>query len=317
MQINFMQYNMGSGSADFALKYDVEESEDLEKRYQEAANARNIGMLAIADQLDVIFLQEVLNVTPNNELISKLIEKGFTLYGTDQIRNRDCMVAIKTDKFRCENQSFYNQLGGEEFAIVKVTHIRSNISLKLASAHLPGFSFNNPTDEAAEIGDNHAKTLVNKLNDSTITIVGVDMNSQKSVYPGRHAIFEEKGYTTHISSTYTAEKKGEKRGYRHLDYFMVRTPEFVRNPPSESLFQKIKNLFLSRFKVGEFIIIKPNASQSKWNWIDSMKNSSDHQPIMGKLTIEKQNSKIYEVWSSIRNFFSRNSDTSPSSGASE
>lgn len=196
MQINFMQYNMGSGSGDFWLKNGIAndvENVELEPHYQEAAKARNKGMEAIVDDVDVIFLQEVLErrAEPNKDLIAILIKKGFAIYHTDKLKSPDCLVAIKKDQFTgCENDSFYDDFSTKEFAVVKVTHKKSNVSLNLASAHIPGFAFNNANAESAAMGDDHSQSLVQHLDGTAITIVGTDMNSQKSVYEGRHSIFE-------------------------------------------------------------------------------------------------------------------------------
>lgn len=80
----------------------------------------------------------------------------------------------------------------------------------------------------------------------------------------------------------------------------------VNNLPEnkDSIFQKIKNLFVSRVRI-DFKIDNNPSMLTKWNWYELNSNSSDHMPILGKLIIEQQNSKIYEVLSSIGSFFTR------------
>lgn len=294
--IYFMQYNIGSGLADLLLKYSAEELQVMdvnEEAYQASAEARNRGLLAIADLLDVLFLQEVLMEPKNKELIEDLKEKGFSIIHRQKTQRPDCVIAIKNSQFTFseeDNRSFYDPSTGYEFSIIRAKHNASHSSMIFASAHMTGF-LNHITEENASDGNIQCQTLVDILAaESDVTIIGCDLNSQRyntetgqEVYPARNDIFTQAGYAEYTTEEPTAEFIQSWLPLRHLDYF------YVKNLSKSRVLDRIMKLFTSTTRA-DFSVVSPREFQAKlggrsWDWFSRENNSSDHMPIVGRLTI--------------------------------
>jgi hypothetical protein len=276
--INVISYNMGTNIRDFAweceyLKQKIAEDDLGQQLYKEAQENTTKSLVGRAS---VYLLQEV--DREDRPLIDSLKMEGCAIFhilnnpnGTEKTRMRgafDCAIVLKMEEFETiENYS--KMINGYDMAMVTATHKLTKGRMTFVSGHVPGFKLEDEEFFQADLrdGDKYCQTMIDEisaLKDSTIHIIGADMNSNPEVmekinktterkWRHRFEKFGDAGFETCRTGKSTNVKPDSDYCKRELDFIFVRSISLKSIDRPERLL--------------------------KW---DSSLNASDHRPILAK-----------------------------------
>lgn len=277
--LGVISYNMGTNIKDFAwecdyLKEKIDDGEISQKKYQEAQENTTKSLVGRAS---VYLLQEV--GMEDRPLAIGLKLAGYAMFHilnhlnvSEKVQNRrvfDAAIFLKQDEFmNVENHS--KMIDGWDVAIVSATHTLTGERITFASAHVPGFSLDEEKLCQADMrdGGKYCRIIIETvlaIKDSTIHIIGADMNAnpevlvkagEKSERTWTHCFekFNDAGFETYRTDKSTNVKPDSDYCKREIDFIFARA-------------------VLTQEKTTRLL---------KW---DSSLNASDHRPVLTKFLL--------------------------------
>lgn len=300
-QFTVCTYNIGSSVNDYFLhcKYHNPSlnftSEEEDKQFRAKYDATQVKTAQLLEnQADVYCLQEVGNT--NRPMYTSLLNKGFQFVRYDNDRF-DTAIALNPKRFiDITNHSIDVQITKyfkKDVAIATAIDIQSGQRVAFVSAHVPGFNFMKIEQEEVADGDLYCRAITQKLSQigpSTIQIIGADMNANPEKWNPRFQTFSQRGLKVlRTNDSTNVNPKDSQDQKREIDFIFA---------TSLSFWQKIKSIFCKS--------VQSNATIKAFNplgW-DIDNNASDHLPVFVDVKPTVNNSKIYQLLSSICSIFS-------------
>lgn len=311
-QFTVCSYNVGVGMGDYqALCRHLGQApkfvgNDAEVKEQLAAfTARyNAVQETTANRLkhlaDVFCLQEVGNTErPFMNVLNPRYEhfpQDFHTIRFEGLNEFDTAVLLSTNRFKdITNHSINVEIArnfSKDVAIAAATDRETGERVTFVSAHPPGFDFTSRNLNAADTreGDIYCRAIAQKLSEignSSIEIIGSDMNANPERWNPRFEIFSEFQVNRNRTPT-NVNPRDEAYQEREIDFVLTKI--------IFSIWQQIKALFCSHVQNTASI-----ADQRPLGW-NAETNCSDHLPVFIRVTSTPQDSKIYQLYSDIMSF---------------
>lgn len=274
-------FNMGAGVDDFYhlcrhvkpdLKFANQEEETAFKaKYQLAEKATKNCL--IEQHIDIYCLQEISSM--DRPLIKSLKKKGFNLVHLEGHNIFNTLIALNTERFH-DVKNFSKEILGTSFkkdvSIATALDLITKKRITIVSAHVPGFNFMHLNEETLA-GDYYCKKIVKTLSkiECTWQVIGADMNSNPEVWNARFETFTGNGFQllrTHSPTNVNSRDSLHQK--REIDFLFVKEVKPVG--------------FLSLFSHSKVATIQAKLDSPDLLGWDPEKNSSDHQPVIFKLS---------------------------------
>lgn len=295
-------YNIGSRADDYlflcthldpSLKINSQKEEtDFLDKYQ---TVQEQAAKLLTGKAEVYCLQEVKN--EERPLIKSLIERKFEIIHIEG-EVFDTAIALDKNRFKeITNHSIDvsdNLYCGKDVAIASATDILTGQRITFVSAHAPGFDFEKVNEKVATDGDSYCHEIVQKLSEignSTIKVIGADMNAHPENWNPRFNIFADQGFTVHRQNSATNVNPNDS-------VEKTREIDFIFTKASPSIWQKIKSIFVSTFQFSATL-----KTENPLGW-DANKNASDHLPVFIEISSRNNISKIRQLWHDACGLFS-------------
>lgn len=304
-------YNVGSRVDDYfqlckhldsSLSFKSKEEDDAFRSKYAVVQNRTTELLT--NKAEVYCLQEVGD--EERPLIKSFKARNFEIIHLEGLPFFDTAIALDKNRFQdITNHSIDVQVNEEfkkDVAIATATDILSGQRITFVSAHAPGFDFTKKVNEndAAE-GDFYCQAIVKKLSEignSTIQVLGADMNANPEKWNPRFQIFSNQGFQLDRKNSATnVNPKDLTDQEREIDFIFTKT--------ISSIWQKTKSIFVSTVQYKTAIKVEDSIG---WNAND---NASDHLPVFIEVSPKINISKIGQLWNKICRFFSSHFSSQP------
>lgn len=308
-QFTVCTYNIGTGLSEYKESLTHSKSPILkdgtDKQIASYNRTQEEAAKILNGQAEVFCLQEV--GSTDRPLIKSFVQRGFTVIRCEGMEVFDSAVVLDTRRFKdITNHSFEAQITKsykKDVAVATATDIKTGQQVAFVSAHVPGFPYNGGSftnvplpinQEITSAGDILCRAIVDKLSQvasGTIHIIGADMNCSPEKWNPRFEIFKQKNlklirtnaFTNLIYSDIQSDEK-----QRELDFIFT---------SSSSIWQRIKSIFFSIVEIHSSVkLLNP------LGW-DVDRNASDHLPVFATVDLQRTDSKIYQLWSWVRDGF--------------
>jgi endonuclease/exonuclease/phosphatase family metal-dependent hydrolase len=336
---NIVQFNMGADERDYIQLLGKEVTRNhLTPRFKSQIiqvydRCKYQQAKDLAEVADVLTLQEIRSDDGNNELgIQALREKGFQIIqrmrqnGQPEVEMR-VAIAINPKKFSSiDNRSLHYSTGQAHpvhVAIATAIEIATGKRVAFISMHASGFSLETTKNEegvpvlgenAISLADDGDQSVLETIyaiqetcKDCENIIMGADMNAFPEIYKKRFDMFTDAGFTIHRTDKATNQlsRFGEfevQTGARELDYVFTST-KVPSNKVGSKLMNFMRNLFRKEtIHIKHEAIIAPDSNGNEYK-LDPISSSSDHLPVLVKISHVFKKSLLHRFASFITSMF--------------
>lgn len=300
------QYNMGATVSDYSyLCKHTDPSSVQFKSQAEADQFTNVKYVQaqrktaelLRNGADVYLLQEVGDL---DRIVPKALD-GYVFVHQQDRPVFDCAIALNPARFsHIQNHTTPIRIAQDfikEVAIATAIDNQTGEQVAFASAHVPGFSFDDRVANDIAEGDVYCAAIAQRLSEvapNALQVLGADMNGHPDNAPTRFGTFNLHHYEllrTNQPTNVNTRDVNEKE--REIDFFFMRHP-------LRTLCDTIASIFCNTIGWNADILHVHPLGEG-WNSYD---NASDHKPIFMAVTpYIAELSLIGCIWDAICAFF--------------